>query len=288
MCRSGGRPFVVRVEQGSSPVEIVRAARFKSKRKHFNAVMNAITEHPHVVSRAEWRIARLEHLRREKELTRLHDQLTAERRKLPWVKVEKQYTFDTPAGPKTLADLFEGRSQLIVHHLMFDPGNEGPCPGCSFLADHVDGPRMHFEHHDVKFVAVSRASLPKIAAFKKRMGWRFMWVSSFGSDFNYDYHATTDEAVAPVEYNYRDKAALEQAGQNYHAKGEQPGMSVFCQDETGAIFHTYSCYARGSDILAGAHNFLDLTPKGRNEKGPDGKRIDWVRYHDRYDAGGED
>jgi predicted dithiol-disulfide oxidoreductase (DUF899 family) len=226
-----------------------------------------------VVSRDEWLIARKAHLAKEKELTRLHDRLSAERRELPWVKVEKTYLFDGPDGKKTLADLFDGRSQLIVYHFMLGPGwNEG-CPGCSFLADHMDGANLHLAHHDVSLVVVSRAPWRELEPFKRRMGWRFKWVSSHGSDFNYDYHvSSTEDEIAAGRYYYNYETV---AG----AGGEMPGISVFYKDESGEVFHTYSAYARGGDILIGAHNYLDLTPKGRNEA----STMDWVRHHDRYD-----
>jgi predicted dithiol-disulfide oxidoreductase (DUF899 family) len=235
---------------------------------------------PHkIVSPDEWLSARKALLAKEKELTRLRDQLSAERRELPWVKVEKTYVFDGPEGKETLAELFGGRSQLIVYHFMLAPGSEHPCHGCSFISDHIDGANMHLPHHDVSLVVVSRAPFSQIEPVKRRMGWRFKWVSSFGSDFNYDYHVTLDEAVAPAEYNYETKAEHERKGESWFTKGEQPGISVFAKDEAGNVFHTYSSYARGGDLLIGAYNYLDLTPNGRNEKSP----MDWVRHHDKYD-----
>ena len=232
-----------------------------------------------IVSRDEWLISRKAHLARDKELTRLRDQVSAERRRLPWVKIAKKYVFDTPDGRKTLAELFDGRSQLIVYHFMFGPGWKEGCDGCSFLADHIDGANLHLAHHDVSLVVVSRALLADFQAFKKRMGWRFKWVSSHGSDFNYDFHVTVDEAVAPIEYNYRTKAELLQNGEPWFTEGENHGLSVFYKDAGGDVFHTYSTYARGTDLLVGAYNYLDLTPKGRNET----SIMDWVRYHDRYE-----
>ncbi len=229
---------------------------------------------PHkVVSREQWLVARKAHLAREKELTRLRDQLSAERRELPWVKVEKEYVFDGPNGKETLADLFGGRSQLIIYHFMFGPGWKEGCPGCSFLADHIDGADLHLSHHDVSLVAVSRAPWPEFAAFKRRMGWRFKWISSYGSDFNCDYHVSptdAENAAGKRSYNYETIAG---------ADGELPGISVFYKDAAAEVFHTYSSYARGGDILIGAHNYLDLTPKGRNEA----STMDWVRHHDRYE-----
>jgi predicted dithiol-disulfide oxidoreductase (DUF899 family) len=236
-------------------------------------------QHP-IVSREEWLAARKQHLVREKELTRLRDQLSAERRALPWVKVEKRYLFEGPDGQRTLADLFAGRSQLVVDHFMLGPGWKEGCVGCSFGADHVDGALVHLEHHDVSVVAVSRAPWPEIEAFKRRMGWRFKWVSSYGSDFNYDYHVSfrpEDLAKGKAYYNYE----LREVGIE-----ELPGTSVFYKDERGEVFHTYSSYARGGDLLCGTYNVLDLTPKGRNETGPSRNLTDWVRHHDRYDDGG--
>ena len=232
--------------------------------------------HNPVVSRDEWLAARKALLAREKELTRLRDQLNAERRTLPWVKVEKPYVFDGPNGKETLADLFDGRSQLIVKHFMLGPGWKEGCIGCSFGADHVDGALPHLEHHDVSYAAVSLAPFPEIENFKKRMGWRFKWVSSHGSDFNYDYHVSfAPEAIAggEVYYNYQM--------QKFQSE-ELSGISVFCKDEAGDVFHTYSTYARGTDLLLGTYNLLDLTPRGRNETGPRHNLTDWVRHHDRY------
>lgn len=236
--------------------------------------MNATDVGHKVVSREEWLVARKAHLAREKQFTRLRDELSSERRELPWVRVEKRYVFEGPEGRRTLEDLFEGRSQLIVYHFMFGPGWKEGCPGCSFLADHIDGANLHLAHHDVSLVAVSRAPWPEFAAFKKRMGWRFQWVSSDGSDFNFDYHVSSsgsDIAAGKHWYNYEVHNS---------PGGERPGLSVFYRDDAD-VFHTYSSYARGGDLLIGAYNYLDLTPKGRNEDGVQ----DWVRHHDRY---GED
>ena len=231
---------------------------------------------PHkIVSRDEWLAARKVHLAHEKELTRLRDRLSAERRELPWVKVEKNYVFDGPKGKETLADLFDGRSQLIVYHFMFGPEWEQGCPSCSFLSDHIDGSVVHLAHRDVTFVVVSRAPMPKIEAFKKRMGWRFKWVSSYGSDFNFDYHVsfTKDEmAKGKVYYNY---------DMNAFPSDEGPGISVFYKDGTGDIFHTYSSYARGLDMLVGAYNYLDLVSKGRDEAELPWTMA-WLRHHDKY------
>lgn len=233
-------------------------------------------DQPRIVSRDEWLAERKQHLIKEKELTRLRDQLSAERRSLPWVKVEKSYIFDGPDGKQSLADLFGGRSQLILQHFMFGPGWEEGCVGCSYGADHVDGARMHFEHRDVTFVAVSRAPLPKIEAFKQRMGWRFKWVSSFGSDFNYDYNVSfTPEVIAKgkVFYNFRMCDAQSE---------EMSGISVFYKDANGDLFHTYSTYGRGDELLSTMYMYLDLVPKGRDEAGLPYPSA-WIRHHDRYD-----
>jgi len=232
-------------------------------------------ERPRIVSEAEWLAARKQHLTKEKEFTQLRDQLSAERRKLPWVKIEKPYVFDGPNGKETLADLFGGRSQLIVYHFMFGPEWEEGCKSCSFLADHIDGSVVHLAHRDVTFVVISRAPLAKIDAFKKRMGWCFKWVSSYDNDFNFDYHVSfpNDEvANGKVYYNY---------GTQEFPSEEAPGVSVFYEDGSGDIFHTYSAYARGLDMLVGAYNYLDLVPKGRDEDDLD-FTMAWVRHHDRY------
>ncbi|TMQ66418.1 MAG: DUF899 domain-containing protein [Candidatus Eisenbacteria bacterium] len=232
-------------------------------------------ERPKVVTRDEWLAARKRHLEKEKEFTRLRDELSRQRRELPWVRVEKEYVFDGPEGKKTLAELFDGRGQLIVYHFMFGPGWEQGCPSCSFVSDHIDGSVVHLSHRDVTLMAVSRAPLSQIEAFRKRMGWRFKWVSSNGNDFNFDYHVsfTKDEmAKGDVYYNYE----MQKFGSE-----EAPGVSVFYRDATGGIFHTYSAYARGLDILVGAYNYLDLAPKGRDEDGLT-HSMAWVRHHDRY------
>src|SRR5271156_763546 len=227
-----------------------------------------------VVSPAEWTAARKELLLKEKEFTRLRDELSRERRELPWEKIEKEYVFEGPNGKETLADLFAGKSQLIVYHFMFGPGWEAGCPSCSYLADHFDGSLVHLANRDVTLVVVSRAPIAEIEAFKKRMGWRFKWVSSFGNDFNRDYHVsfTKEEAQGKVSYNY-DMIEF--------PSEEAPGASVFFKNQEGELFHTYSAYARGLDILVGAYNFLDLAPKGRDEDGL-AFTMSWVRHHDRY------
>jgi predicted dithiol-disulfide oxidoreductase (DUF899 family) len=236
--------------------------------------MESIMQHK-VVSRDEWIAARKAHLAKEKALTKARDQLSAERRALPWVRVEKTYVFETPEGKKTLADLFDGRSQLIVYHFMLGPDWGEGCPSCSYLADHFDGAAWHLPHRDVTLVAVSRAPLPEIEAYKKRMGWRFPWVSSYGDDFNYDFHVSfrPEQEEGEVYYNYE---------MSDFESDEMPGLSVFIKDASGDIFHTYSAYARGLDILVGAYNFLDLVPKGRDEEELPWTMA-WVRRHDDYD-----
>ena len=236
-----------------------------------------MTDHT-VVSPNEWLEARRALLEQEKEFTRLRDQLSDLRRKLPWEKVEKEYSFDTSAGRRTLAQLFGASSQLVVYHFMFDPEWDEGCPHCSFWADNFDRIAIHLRQRDTQLVVVSHASLAKLDAFKARMGWSFDWVSSAGSDFNYDFNVAfhpEDRASGRAVYNYR-------AGDP--GMPEREGVSVFFKDATGAVFHTYSAYARGIDMINGAYHILDLTPKGRDEAGHDNPQF-WVRHHDRYDAG---
>jgi predicted dithiol-disulfide oxidoreductase (DUF899 family) len=234
-------------------------------------------EIPRIVSQDEWLTARKALLVKEKEHMRAGDRLSTERRALPWVKVEKDYVFDAPEGKVSLADLFDGCSQLIVHHLMFHPDWEAGCDGCSFQADHIDGPGQHLEHHDVKIVAVSRAPLAKLAAYKRRMGWRFDWVSSYGSDFNYDFHVSfTQDQIAEGRVDYNFGTITDDA--RYHSE-ELPGVSVFYKDQDGQVFHTYSTYARGLDAILGGDHYLDLTPKGRCEA----DYPNWPRRHDEYE-----
>ena len=226
-----------------------------------------------IVTQDEWLAARKALLAKEKELTHARDALNAARLELPWVKLEKQYVFDTPRGKKTLAELFEGRSQLIVQHFMFGPDWEQGCVGCSFAADHVDAAYQHLKHHDVTYVAVGRAPIEKLEAYRKRMGWRFNFASSYSSDFNHDFHVsfTKDElAKGKVYYNYEMTA---------EGFDELPGASVFYKDENGDVYHTYSSFGRGGEEVLGAYMLLDATPKGRNESGP----MDWVRRHDEYE-----
>lgn len=236
------------------------------------------TEQSKVVSPGEWLAARKELLKKEKEFTRLRDEVSRQRREMPWEKVGKAYVFEGPGGKETLADLFGERSQLIVYHFMMGPDWKEGCPSCSFISDHIDGSVVHLAARDVRLVVVSRAPLKQIEAFKKRMGWRFHWVSSNESDFNYDYQTSMskeEQGKGEVYYNY--------TMQQFPSE-ERPGTSVFYKDAAGNIYHTYSSYSRGLDILIGAYNWLDLTPKGRNEEGLK-HGMAWVRHHDKYDAG---
>jgi predicted dithiol-disulfide oxidoreductase (DUF899 family) len=229
-----------------------------------------------IVSHEDWVAARKAHLKNEKALTRMRDLVAAERRALPWVKVDKKYVFDTPQGKRTLADLFDGRSQLIAYHFMWRWDLDSGCPSCSFLADHFDGADLHLANHDVSLVAITRAPAAKFAPYVKRMGWRFKWASSYENDFNFDYHVsfTEDElAKGKIHYNFD---TIEDPKYQWD---ELPGLSVFYKDENGEVFHTYSSYARGLDTFVGAYTFLDVAPKGRNET----EIMDWVRRHDEYD-----
>lgn len=236
-----------------------------------------------VVSREEWVEARKQHLVREKEFTRLRDQLSRERRELPWELVEKQYTFEGEQGTCTLSELFDGRGQLVIYHAMFNPDTAGPntpwtagaaCPTCSFWMDNFNGVTVHLNHRDITIAAVSRARYPAIAAYRKRMGWTFPWFSSAASDFNFDYHVSfAEDAVAAgrVEYNYRPVP---------FPLSEAPGISVFLKDGDGRVYHTYSTYARGLDMLNVAYHYMDLVPKGRDEHG--GNAHTWIHRHDEY------
>lgn len=228
---------------------------------------------PRIVSRNEWLKARLAHLEAEKALTRARDRLYEERRALPWVRIDKSYVFQSPAGPVTLGDLFDGRSQLVVQHFMLSPGKDHICEGCAFMADHVDAARMHFENADLSFAAVSRATMPEIETAKARMGWQFEWVSSNDNDFNYDFGVSfTPQQVAAGEhlYNYGSADFLLE---------DLHGLSVFARDDAGTIYHTYSTYGRGAEQAIGAFSFLDMVPKGRNET----TIMNWVRLHDEYE-----
>jgi predicted dithiol-disulfide oxidoreductase (DUF899 family) len=236
--------------------------------------MTAAQLRHNVVSRDEWLKARIAHLAAEKEFTHRRDELSRQRRELPWERVDKNYVFQGPNGPETLADLFAGRSQLIIYHFMLGPNWEEGCKCCSYLADHFDATQIHLAHRDVTLAAVSRAPMPRIQAYQKRMAWRFHWVSSFGNDFNRDYgvHFTKEELAGEVNYNY---------GKTRFGLEEAPGLSVFYKNEAGEIFHSYSAYGRGLDAIVGTYQFLDLVPKGRDEDGL-AFSMAWVRRHDQY------
>lgn len=228
-----------------------------------------------VVSTDAWIAERKKLLAREKELTRLRDEIARERRALPWVRVENHYVFDTTEGKRTLTDLFAGRCQLLVQHFMFGPGWEQGCPSCSFMADHTDGMEIHLAQRDVTMVAISRATLAEIERFRQRMGWQFNWVSSHANDFNHDFHVSfTPEEVAKgtLDYNYSEWPFPHE---------ELPGISVFYRNDRGEVFHTYSTYGRGVEVMMGTYNMLDLVPKGRDETPGAGMR--WLRHHDRYE-----
>jgi predicted dithiol-disulfide oxidoreductase (DUF899 family) len=232
-------------------------------------------ENRKVVPRDEWLAARRQHLIREKEFTRLRDRLSEERRELPWEAVIKNYVFDGPRGKETLPELFDGRSQLVVYHFMFGPDWEQGCPSCSFWADNFNDVIVHLNHRDVTMIAASRAPYAKLAAYEARMGWTFKWVSSGGTDFNFDYQASfTPEALAAKKalFNY----TMQDPGVS-----EREGVSVFYKDAAGSVFHTYSAHARGIDMLNTAYHYLDITPKGRDEGG---RNQYWVRRHDQYDV----
>jgi predicted dithiol-disulfide oxidoreductase (DUF899 family) len=242
-------------------------------------------DYPTIASREQWLLARMALLSKEKALTQQRDALNAERRQLPMVKVDADYRFHGAEGELRLADLFAGRRQLIVYHFMYHQDRGEGCEGCSSLVDNI-GHQAHLQARDTTLVLVSRAPLADLQAFQRRMGWTLPWYSSLGSAFNYDYHATVDEQVAPVEYNYRNKAELERLGLNYHTQGEQPGVSVFLRD--GAqVYHCYSSYGRGLEMLMSSFHYLDLTPFGRGEGWDgmpdlDGKGMHWTRLHDDY------
>ncbi len=231
-------------------------------------------ENPKIVSRDEWLEVRKQLLAKEKQLTRQGDAISAERRALPWVRVDKKYVFDGPNGKQTLADLFDGRSQLVIYHFMFGPEWKEGCPSCSFAMDHADGMLVHLAQRDVTFAAISRATFEKIDAFKKRMGWRFKWLSSNESDFNSDYDVSFFKGQL-VYYNYE---------MTEFPSEEAPGISVFYKDRDGQIFHTYSAYGRGAEVLLGTYHCLDLVPKGRDEDGLPFSMA-WIRHHDRYADG---
>lgn len=230
---------------------------------------------PTIVSREQWTAQRKALLAQEKELTRLSDQLARERRALPWVRIDKEYVFESATGPRSLADLFEGRSQLLVQHFMFGPGWAHGCPSCSYMADHTDAMNVHLKQRDIAIVAVSRAPLAEFAPFRQRMGWRFEWVSSHGTDFNWDFGVSfTPEQMASeqVPYNYRVGGFPVE---------EAPGVSAFAKNAAGEVFHTYSTYGRGVEVMMGTYNMLDLAPRGRAERDVPNK-MEWVRHHDKY------
>ena len=242
---------------------------------------------PRVVSRDEWLSARMELLAKEKELTRQRDAVNAERRRLPMVEITKDYVFEGPekAG---LVDLFDGRNQLLVYHFMFEPDWDEGCPSCSYVVDNI-GHLSHLHARETSLVLVSRAPFEKLAAYRERMGWTLPWYSSFGTDFNYDFHATIDKAVAPVEYNYKDEEELVEQSPSWAGwSGEQPGTSAFLR-EGDRVFHTYSVYERGIDPLMGTYTWLDLTARGRQEDWEepagrsDGKAQSWLHRHDQYE-----
>jgi len=257
-----------------SKKEAAAEAPTATKRSKEIGAMSSITDH-RIVPHEEWIAERKALLAKEKEFNRLRDELSSERRELPWERVSKQYVFEGPNGRETLADLFAGRSQLIVYHFMFAPEWDAGCPGCSFWADSFNDVIAHLNQRDVSLVAISRAPLRKLQAFAARMKWDFKWVSSAECDFNYDYHVSVRPeqlASGEVVYNYApSKMTME----------ERPGISVFYKDDDGKIFHTHSCYARGLDMLNGAYHWLDLVPKGRDETGP--HKMAWVRLHDEYE-----
>ena len=231
-----------------------------------------------IVSKEEWLEARRALLAEEKAWTRERDRISAKRRALPWIKLDKDYVFQGADGPVALSELFDGRSQLIVYHFMFGPAWEEGCTGCSFLSDQVDSARQHFEHHDVSYVAVSRGPIEKLQAYRKRMGWGFRWVSSAGSDFNFDYNVSFPDGTREdgVFYNFEK---IPDPGMD-----ELTGVSVFTRDEDGSIYHTYSTYGRGGEMFLAVYGWLDIVPNGRNEPGR-GNLMDWVKRHDRYESG---
>ncbi len=238
------------------------------------AAQGTLTQNPRVVSHEQWVTERVAFMAKEKELTRLRDELSRQRRELPWEKVTKSYVFDGLRGKETLADLFEHRSQLVVYHFMFGPSWSEGCKSCSFWADNFNGIDIHLAHRDITFLAISRAALSKLEAYKRRMGWSFEWVSAGESDFNYDFQVSFDPEAArsgSARYNYATGAKVQE---------DMPGISVFYRDEDGDVYHTYSTYSRGIDLMNGAYNYIDLTPKGRDE----GKGImSWLRRRDQYE-----
>jgi predicted dithiol-disulfide oxidoreductase (DUF899 family) len=271
-----------------NPNEIIKPGTLEKNKMRIETMEPEKTDvsdirHHKIVSQAEWLVARRDLLRREKELTHLRDEITRHRRELPWVKVEKEYLFDAPEGKVTLAELFDGRSQLFLKHFMMGPGAAHQCVGCSLEVDHVEGLLEHLENHDVTYVAVARAPIDEIEVVRKRMGWRFPWVSSCHSDFNYDFHVSfrpEDVAAGRTLYNFQEAPEW--------AVGieDLSGDSVFYKDESGQIFHTYSTYGRGGEQFLGIYGYLDVMPKGRNENGPYHSLADWARPKNMYGKGG--
>jgi predicted dithiol-disulfide oxidoreductase (DUF899 family) len=268
-----------RVQAGTSSV--ASEARIESNREEREMSTDQFGGQPRrIVSREEWLAARLELLAREKELTAMKDHLALKRRRLPWVRIEKDYIFDGPAGAVTLSQLFDGRSQLFIKHFMMGPGQAQPCVGCSLEVDHLTGIRVHLEHHDLSYAVVARAPIREIEQLRKQMGWDFMWVSSFNNDFNFDFNVSfTDAQLA--------------AGRgNYNFREENPGLadlsgnSVFVKDAAGQVYHTYSTFGRGGEQFLGVYAYLDATPKGRAENGPYHSLPDWARPHNMYGRGG--
>ena len=240
-----------------------------------NATPSADTSHHAVVAPDDWTARRRRLLAREKALTRLADEVARERRALPWVRLDKRYVLDTPDGPRALAELFDGRRQLMVQHFMLGPGWEQGCKSCSFMADHLLGAEVHLQHRDVTVLLVSRAPLAEIERFRRRMGWPFRWASSAGSDFNLDFHVSFPSGTrvdGEVDYNYQRTAFPQE---------EAPGISFFYKDDAGDVFHTYSTFGRGVEVMMGTYHLLDLAPRGRDEE--DGHGMAWVRHHDRYE-----
>jgi predicted dithiol-disulfide oxidoreductase (DUF899 family) len=255
--------------------------------KNKSKKMSTLTEEPiqehEIVSPAEWLVARRDLLTREKELTRLRDQLAAERRQLPWVKIDKEYVFDGPDGELTLSDLFDGCSQLFIKHFMFGPGQRTQCVGCSLEVDHIEGILVHLKNHDVSYVAVARAPIEEIETMRKRMGWKFPFVSSYHSEFNYDFNVSfTRKDVAAGRALYNFEKAPDWVAEVIDLSGD----SVFFKDDAGQIFHTYSTFSRGGEEFLGIYRFLDTTPKGRNENGPYRSLADWARPRNMYGKGG--
>jgi predicted dithiol-disulfide oxidoreductase (DUF899 family) len=271
-----------------NPNEIIKPRTLEKNKMRIETMEPEKTDvsdirHHKIVSQAEWLVARKDLLKREKELTHLRDEITRHRLELPWVKVEKEYLFDATEGKVTLAELFDGRSQLFVKHFMMGPGAAHQCVGCSLEVDHVEGLLEHLENHDVTYVAVARAPIDEIEVVRKRMGWRFPWVSSYHSDFNYDFHVSfrpEDVAAGRALYNFQEAPEW--------AVGieDLSGDSVFYKDESGQIFHTYSTYGRGGEQFLGIYRYLDVMPKGRNENGPYHSLADWARPKNMYGKGG--